>query len=136
MNDLPVNRPVGSNTGGRPNIPPDELHRQDEIRGDRGGIRTRSDGRSYGLGTAIGFFAALLFLFVMAAAVAQFAVRGDRTADNVPTAPSATQTQSPTREVGDAPPAPPVTQDQTPAQPSPPADGNPAGSTSRDAVTP
>jgi hypothetical protein len=117
MNDLPINRPVGSDTGGRPSIPPDELHREHDFRRDAGAIRSRVDSRPVGLGTAIGFFAALLFLFVMAAAVAQFAVRGDR-------------------NVGNAPAAPPVTQDQTPAQPSPPADGNPAGNTSRDAVTP
>ena len=136
MNDLPIYRPVGSDTGGRPSIPPDELHRENDFRRDAGAIRSGVDSRPVGLGTAIGLFAALLFLFVMAAAVAQFAVRGDRTANNPPTAPSATQNASPTRDVGDAPAAPPVTQDQTPAQPSPPADGNPAGSTSRDAVTP
>jgi hypothetical protein len=38
--------------------------------------------------------------------------------------------------VDEAPAAPAVTQDQAPAQPSPPADGNPAGSVSREAVTP
>lgn len=117
MNDLPINRPAGSDTGGRQNIPPDQLHQDRDFRSDAGSIRGRLDSRPVGLGSAIGFFAALMFLFVMAAAVAQFAVRGER-------------------NVGDAPAAPPVTQDQTPAQPSPPADGNPAGSTSRDAVTP
>lgn len=117
MNDLPINRPVGSDPGGRPTVPPDELHREHEFRRDVGSIRGRLDSRPVGLGSAVGFFVALLFLFVMAAAVAQFAVRGDR-------------------NVGDAPAAPPITQDQTPAQPSPAADGSPAGSTSRDAVTP
>ena len=117
MNDLPINRPVGSTTGGRPTIPPDQLYRHPEGESTPGNLRNRLHTRPFGLGTALGFFAALMVLFIMAAAVAQFAVRGDPT-------------------VGDAPAAPPVMQDQTPAQPSPPADGNPGGSTSRDAVTP
>lgn len=72
-----------------------------------------------GMGSIIGFFIGLMFVFLFAAAVAQYAVRGDR------------------QETGTAtPPAPPVTQEQVPAQPSPPADGNPAGNTTRDGVTP
>ncbi len=117
MNDLPINRPGRPEMDGRPNTAPDDMHPSHDFRREAGSIRGRIDSRPVGLGSAIGFFVALLFLFVMAAAVAQFAVRGDRS-------------------VGDAPAAPPVTQDQTPAQPSPAADGNPVGSTSRDAVTP
>ena len=120
MTDLPIQRPAGANTGGRPSIPPDQLYRHGED-GQRestpGNIRGRLDSRPVGLGSAVGYFVALLFLFVMAAALAQFEVRADRNA-------------------GVAPTTPPVTQDQTPAQPSAPADGNPAGSTTRDAVTP
>lgn len=117
MNDLPVNPPVGSPPGGRPSMQPDDVHRPRDIRHDAGTVSGRPDSEPIGLGSAIGFFLALMLLFIMAAAVAQFAVRGDSS-------------------VGQAPGAPPVAQDQTPAQPSPPADGNPAGATSPDAVTP
>jgi hypothetical protein len=82
-------------------------------------LRGRVDRRPVGLGSIIGFFIGLMFVFILAAAVAQFAVRGDNR-----------------EQAGEAPPAPAVTQGQTPAAPSPPADGNPAANTSRDAVTP
>lgn len=111
MNDLPIGRPATSDSG-RTTVTP---HAPQETREPQ--LRARLDRRPVGLGSAIGYFATLMVLFVLAAAIAQFVVRGDRNAGNAPTAP-------------------PVAQDKTPVQPSPPADGNPAGSTSRDAVTP
>jgi hypothetical protein len=119
MNDLPANRPTGQTPvtpnpiGGDPRAGVAYQHAHSA---DNDVLRRRASG-SPGLGSAVGFFLALMVLFVLASAVAQFAVRGDR-------------------GVSEAPPAPPVTQQQTPAQPSPPADGNPAGATSPEAVTP
>ncbi len=111
MNDLPIGRPESSDSV-RTTVTP---HAPEQTRDLQ--LRTRLDSRPVGLGSAVGMFAAIMVLFILAAAVAQFVVRGDR-------------------DAGNAPAAPPVAQDQTPVQPSPPADGNPAGSTSRDAVTP
>ncbi len=126
MNDLPVAAPTGS--GPMPNAGlvirrrPIALSASLGPRGDRASesttMRGRVDNRPMGLGSVIGFFVGLMIVFILAAAAAQFAVRGDR------------------QQAGEAPSAPAVTQDQTPAKPSPPADGNPAGNTSRDAVTP
>jgi hypothetical protein len=119
MNDLPATGPTGPTPvtpnpmGGDPRAAVAYQHARSA---DDDVVRKRTSG-SPGLGSAVGFFLALMVLFVLAAAVAQFAVRGDRS-------------------VTDAPPAPPVTQQQTPAQTSPPADGNPAGATSPEAVTP
>jgi hypothetical protein len=120
MNDLPMGRPAGSGpvgpdpskvaNPGRPSYPVEDTAGANTL-------RRRVDARPVGLGSIVAFFFGLMVLFILAAAVAQFAVRGDAQA---PVAPS----------------APPVTQDQTPARPSPPADGNPAGSTTPDAVTP
>lgn len=116
MNDLPIGRPANLESR-RPTVPDDMPRQTHDLDRTPGTPRARLDSRPVGFGSAIGTFAALMVLFILAAAVAQFVVRGDR-------------------DVGNAPTAPPVAQDQTPAQPSPPADGNPAGSTSRDAVTP
>ncbi len=127
MNNLPIGRPTGSgpmpNAG--PGYPPGtdrSIPPRSDLGGDRASesttLRARVDSRPVGLGSIISLFVGLMFVFILAAAVAQFAVRGDR------------------QQAGEAPPAPAVTQDQAPAKPSPPADGNPAGSTSRDAVTP
>ncbi len=127
MNNLPIGRPTGSgpmpNAG--PGYPPGtdrSIPPRSDLGGDRASesttLRARVDSRPVGLGSIISLFVGLMFVFILAAAVAQFAVRGDR------------------QQAGEAPPAPAVTQDQAPANPSPPADGNPAGSTSRDAVTP
>lgn len=127
MNDLPVGRPTGSgpmpNAG--PGYPPStdrSIPPRSDSDGDRASesttLRGRVDRRPVGLGSVIGFFIGLMFVFILAAAVAQFAVRGDR------------------QEAGQAPAAPAVAQDQVPAAPAPPADGNPAGSTTREAVTP
>ena len=116
MNDLPMGRPTGSGPVGpdpsqagspqRSGYPLDTTEKHTSM-------RRRMDSRPVGLGSIVGFFLALMVLFILAAAVAQFAVRGGSTVE-----------------------APPVTQDQTPAQPLPQADGNPAGATSPDAVTP
>lgn len=128
MNDLPIGgRPTGSgpmhNAG--PGYPPDtdrSIPPRTDPRDHTSEARSlggRADRRPVGFGSIIGFFVGLMFVFILAAAVAQFAVRGER--------------QAPAAQ---APPAPAVTQDQTPAKPSPPADGNPAANTTRDAVTP
>ncbi len=137
MNDLPIGRP---HPGGPSTIASDAasagagrhdprstnersgLGRSPETGPDTasGYVGQRGNRRSppTGFGSIIGFFLGLMFVFIFAAAIAQYAVRGDR------------------QQTGAAPPAPPVTQEQVPAQPSPPADGNPGGNTSRDAVTP
>jgi hypothetical protein len=118
MSDIPAGRPTPPHTTSSGPVPANPVDSPDAARpvhaGDYGG---RTNRRPLGLGSVIGFFFGLMFVFVLAAAVAQLAVRGDR-------------------QVGEAPAAPAVTQDQAPAKPSPPADGNPAGSVSRDAVTP
>lgn len=137
MNDLPIGRP---HPGGRPSDN-SEAGAAGSGRLDSRSVNERSGmGRSQttgpdtasgyvgqrgsrrspptGVGSIIGFFVGLMVVFIFAAAIAQYAVRGDR------------------QQTGTAPPAPPVTQEQVPAQPSPPADGNPGGSTTRDAVTP
>jgi hypothetical protein len=137
MDDLPIGRPhpggpspIGSDAAssgiGRPD--PRAVNERSGVSGSRdtgpdtasGYVGQRGSRRSpaTGFGSIIGFFLGLIFLFILAAGIAQYAVRGDR------------------QQTGTAPPAPPVTQEQVPAQPSPPADGNPGGNTSRDAVTP
>lgn len=124
MIDIP--RPPTPSSGpmppgpGRPGYRPDierPVERSDRHLGDLS-LRSRIDPRPIGIGSVFAFFVALMVMFIIAAAVAQFAVRNDR------------------QEAGTAPPPPPVTQDATPAKPSPPADGNPAGKASPDAVTP
>jgi hypothetical protein len=62
----------------------------------------------------------MLGLFITAAGLASLIVSED--------APTVTGPQ--------APPAPPVTEEKVPAAPSPPADGNPAGRATPEAVTP
>ena len=84
---------------------------------------TRKYQQTTGFGSAIGVFLALMVLFVLAAGVAQLAVHDDRDVG----------VRDPVTE---APRAPPVEEDVVPAQPAPPADGNPAGQVSPDAVTP
>ncbi len=119
MSDIPAGRPTPPHTTSSGPVPANPVDSPDAARpaytGEYGA--RRFDRQPLGLGSVIGFFLGLMFVFVLAAAIAQLAVRGDR-------------------QVGEAPAAPAVTQDQAPAQPSPPADGNPAGSVSREAVTP
>ena len=122
MNDLPLG-PRGQDS----NPPPPRTAGSDYDPG-RSELRRLVSPPRAGVGTAIAMFFGLMTLFILAAAVAQFAVRGNGGA-----APNAVSSE---RKVPEAPPAPPVLQDRTPAQPSPPADGNPAGNTSREAVTP
>jgi hypothetical protein len=124
MNDLPMGRPSGSGSmpevHSQPGYPPNTDRPMTNLseRVASPSLRRGMDRRPVGLGSVIGFFVGLMFVFILAAAVAQFAVRGDR------------------QQAGQAPPAPAVTQDQTPAKPSPPADGNPAANVSPNATTP
>ncbi len=120
MNDLPMGRPAGSGpVGPDPSASPnanDPAYLSDRQLRDNS-LRRRLDSRPIGLGSVIAFFIGLMTVFILAAAVAQLAVRGGTDAVTAPSAP-------------------PVTQDQTPAKPSPPADGNPAGATSPEGVKP
>jgi hypothetical protein len=133
MNDLPMGRPSGSGSmpqaHGQPGYPPntDRPNVNMSERPASPSLKRGIDRRPMGLGSVIGFFFGLMFVFLLAAAVAQYAVRGDRqTRDGTASAPAA----------GQAPRAPAVTLDQTPGKPSPPADGNPAASVTPNATTP